>query len=131
MRLVGHEARYGAFANVLYDFNVGLPYLYPYVGAGVGWQEDRFNNVSAAGADIDKSKGVLAYQGIAGLAMPISYVPGLSATLSTASSVWRARVSSMDRRGGIPASAKLTHEYNNQILVGLRHRCSHRSRTRR
>ncbi|MDE8346652.1 MAG: outer membrane beta-barrel protein, partial [Acidocella sp.] len=79
--LGGGEARYGAFVNALYDFDIGLPYLYPYVGAGVGWQEDAYQNFAADGAKVNKTRGSLAYQGIVGLSYPIAPVPGLSATL--------------------------------------------------
>lgn len=77
----GHEGRYGAFANGYYDFNVGLPYLFPYVGAGIGWQDVAFNNLDAGPFSFNKTRGALAYQGIAGVSIPITYVPGLSATL--------------------------------------------------
>ncbi|OYV49251.1 MAG: flagellar motor protein MotB [Acidocella sp. 20-58-15] len=117
----GSEARYGIFGNVLYDFDIGLPYLYPYIGVGIGWQEDNFNNFNAAGASINKTRGALAYQGIAGLAIPISTVPGLSATVE-----YRFVGLANSRKfngsfSGLPASAKFLHEYNNQILVGLRY----------
>ena len=115
----GHEARYGAFGNVLYDFNVGLPYLYPYVGAGVGWQEDRLNDISAAGAFVNKTKSVLAYQAIAGVAVPIAYVPGLSATLEYRFVGLAGARKINGEYGGVPAGAKLMHEYNQQVLVGL------------
>ncbi len=117
----GSEARYGIFGNVLYDFDIGLPYLYPYVGAGIGWQEDNFNSFNAAGASINKTRGALAYQGIAGLAIPIAYVPGLSATVEYRF-VGLANSRKFDGSyNGLPASAKFLHEYNNQILVGLRY----------
>jgi hypothetical protein len=33
----GGETTYGPMANILYDISIGLP-IYPYVGAGVGYQ---------------------------------------------------------------------------------------------
>jgi outer membrane protein OmpA-like peptidoglycan-associated protein len=117
----GSEARYGVFGNVLYDFDVGLPYLYPYVGGGIGWQEADLNSFGAGGASTTETRGALAYQGIAGLAVPIAYVPGLSATLEYRF-VGLANSRKYDGSyDGLPASAKLLHEYNNQILVGLRY----------
>ena len=77
----GHEGRYGVFTNGYYDFDVGLPYLFPYLGAGIGYQEDAFNSFTPGGFDFNKTKGAFAYQGIAGLAFPIPRVPGLSATV--------------------------------------------------
>jgi outer membrane protein OmpA-like peptidoglycan-associated protein len=118
----GKEEKYGAFANVLYDFDIGLPYLFPYVGAGVGWQYSSFEGFSADGvANINKTRGALAYQGIAGLSFPIAPVPGLSATLEyrfTALEGARKYRGSVD---GFGASAKFLHEYNNSFQAGLRY----------
>jgi outer membrane protein OmpA-like peptidoglycan-associated protein len=117
----GRNRQYGAFANVLYDFDVGLPYLYPYVGGGVGWQESDFDNLDFGGASFTKTKGSLAYQGIAGLAFPIPGVAGLSATVEyrfTALAGSRKFNGSFD---GTPATFKVTHEYNNSIQAGLRY----------
>jgi outer membrane protein OmpA-like peptidoglycan-associated protein len=117
----GAERRYGVFVNGLFDFDIGLPYLYPYVGAGVGWQEDEFHDFGADGASFQKTKGALAYQGIAGLSYPIAYVPGLSFTLEYR---FVALAGSRKFNGGfdgLPATFKVTHEYNNQINAGLRY----------
>jgi OmpA-OmpF porin, OOP family len=117
----GHEGRYGVFANGYYDFDVGLPYLFPYLGAGIGYQEDAFNSFTPGAADFNKTKGVFAYQGIAGVAFPIVQVPGLSATLEyrlvalTGSRKFNGAVN------GLPATFKVAQEYNNQINVGLRY----------
>ena len=81
----GKNENYGVFANGFYDFDVGLPYLFPYLGAGVGYQTAYFNgyntNTSAGSIFLNKTRGAFAYQGIAGLALPIPGVPGLSATI--------------------------------------------------
>ena len=116
----GTAARYGAFVNADYDFDIGLPYLYPYAGVGIGWQENHLDYKSPF-ADFNKTKGALAYQGIVGLAFPVAYVPGLSATLEyrfvaiAGSTKYHFGVS------GAPASVKLGHQYNNQIMLGLRY----------
>jgi outer membrane protein OmpA-like peptidoglycan-associated protein len=117
----GTERKYGAFVNVLYDLDVGLPYLYPYLGAGAGWQFDEDHNLDAGGLAFQKTRGSLAYQGIAGVAFPITYVPGLSATLEYR---FVALANSRKYDGnflGEPASMKNDHEYNNEILVGARY----------
>jgi outer membrane protein OmpA-like peptidoglycan-associated protein len=117
----GGEARYGVFGNVLYDFDIGLPYLYPYVGAGVGWQEDAWRAYDFNGARFDKTKGSLAYQGIAGVAYPIAYVPGLSATLDYRFIGLAGSRKFKGNDAGLPAQFKVTHEYNNEVTVGLRY----------
>jgi outer membrane protein OmpA-like peptidoglycan-associated protein len=119
----GKESKYGAFANAFYDFDIGLPYLYPYIGAGVGWQLVDFNDFSSGPVGINKTKGALAYQGIAGIAYPIPYVPGLSATLE-----YRFIGLATSRKytggtfgGNLPVSFKIQHEYNNSVQIGLRY----------
>jgi outer membrane protein OmpA-like peptidoglycan-associated protein len=117
----GYEGRYGVFANAYYDFDIGLPYLFPYVGAGIGWQEDAFNSLNANGYSFNKTRGSFAYQGIVGLSYPISFVPGLSATLEYR---FVALADSRKFNGsfeGAPVSMKVGSEYNNQINVGLRY----------
>ena len=109
------------FANAYYDFDMGLPFLYPYLGAGIGWQEVAFNGLDAGPYSFNKTRGALAYQGIAGLSFPIRYVPGLSATLEYR---FVALADSRKYDGayeGMPTSMKVGSEYNNEINVGLRY----------
>ena len=72
--LSGHLLSYGTLANALYDFNVGIPYVAPYIGAGAGviW-----NDLTHSGS--------FAYQAIGGLSFPIARAPGVSLTADTAS----------------------------------------------
>jgi outer membrane protein OmpA-like peptidoglycan-associated protein len=117
----GDEGRYGVFANAYYDFDIGLPYLFPYLGAGIGWQNVTFNGLNAGGFSFNKTRGALAYQGIAGVSFPISSVPGLSATLEYR---FVALADSRKYDGsfqGMPSSMKVGSEYNNEINVGLRY----------
>jgi outer membrane protein OmpA-like peptidoglycan-associated protein len=118
----GKEQKYGVFLNGFYDFALGLP-VFPYLGAGVGYQISDFQNFNSQGLSVNKGRGALAYQGIAGLALPIAAVPGLSATLEYR---FTALAGSRKYRGGYgtpatPASFKVGNEYNNSILVGLRY----------
>jgi outer membrane protein OmpA-like peptidoglycan-associated protein len=119
----GKEEQYGAFANVLYDFDVGLPWMYPYVGGGVGWQLSDYNNLSAGGLDVNKTRGALAYQGIAGASFPIPAVPGLSLTVD-----YRFIGLAESRKyngetavGNLPVSIKADHQYTNVIEGGFRY----------
>ena len=91
----GDEYKYGVFANVLYDiplnsFGFNSP-LFPYVGAGVGYVHNQFNNVhiSSNGANgvtntFFRSTGQndnLGVQGIVGVSFPVyDFVPGLAFT---------------------------------------------------
>jgi OOP family OmpA-OmpF porin len=81
-RAGGYQQEYGGFVNVLYDFNFGLP-IYPYLGVGAGGQIlDAHNfNQSTPGFVFPNpsgshSNGAFAYQGIAGAAYPLPWVPG-------------------------------------------------------
>ena len=118
----GHESQYGGFINGIYDFDVGLPWLYPYAGAGVGWQVARYDNFRSGGTIVNQSRGSFAYQGIAGLSFPIAPVVGLSATLE-----YRFIGLTAARRydvAGTSTSFRQQGEYNNEINVELRYEFS-------
>ncbi|MBP0493096.1 OmpA family protein [Pararoseomonas indoligenes] len=92
-RVQGTSRSYGVMGNVFYDLDLaqwGVPsYVQPYLGAGVGYVWREFDDVGltfpgAGGARIRDSgtDGRFAYQGIAGLAFPLTRlgVPGLTLT---------------------------------------------------
>jgi OOP family OmpA-OmpF porin len=119
----GTEQKYGAMANVLYDFTM-VPVVQPYVGVGAGYQWAQENNLhasSALGAASAKNdtEGKFAYQGIIGAALPIAGAPGLAATLD-----YRFMGLVGDRNySGTAAGVnfKLDHDYNHTVLIGLRY----------
>ena len=82
----GENQEYGGMFNALYDFDIGMPFVFPYLGLGVGYQETNWHNVHASGstvpviARVDGTDGNFAYQGIAGFSFPIAGFPGLSLT---------------------------------------------------
>jgi OmpA-OmpF porin, OOP family len=121
----GKEQKYGAFVNGFYDFDVGLPWLFPYLGAGVGYQVSDFDNYNTGPIFINKGRGALAYQGIAGLAFPIPEIPGLSATIEYRfmALTGSRKFNGSDFVGGHATNASITmgSEYNNSILVGMRY----------
>jgi outer membrane protein OmpA-like peptidoglycan-associated protein len=81
-RAFGGLDTYGPMLNALYDINVGLP-VFPYVGAGVGYQwmgmDKRVYDTSYRDYD-SGTRGSFAYDVIAGLSYPLPMVPGLSLT---------------------------------------------------
>lgn len=119
----GHLRRYGVFMNSIFDFDVGLPWLYPYLGAGLGFQQVDYK-LSQPSAASDQTHGSLAYQGIFGVSFPIPQVVGLSATLD-----YRFIGLATARKyhgdvNGLPGTFKTQGEYNNQFNVGLRYEFS-------
>ncbi len=115
------EQKFGGMANVLYDFDIGLSYLYPYLGAGAGYMHvDRSLDLP--------SSGVLAYQGIAGVSVPIAIVPGLSATieyrfldLDTSKNSEYAPGNFAIGLTSFSQTNKFSAEYNHSILLGIRY----------
>jgi OOP family OmpA-OmpF porin len=77
----------GIMVNALFDLDVRSPYVFPYVGLGVGYQWTRLNNFSdtrigAPGAfSAGGVTGGIAGQAIGGLSFPIPNMPGLSLTV--------------------------------------------------
>ena len=59
------------FVNGLYDFNNLVPYVVPYVGAGIGVGFVGADNIGTAAGHASGNDTKLAYQGIAGLSVPI------------------------------------------------------------
>jgi outer membrane protein OmpA-like peptidoglycan-associated protein len=126
----GQELKYGGMFNVLYDFVDLTPYVTPYIGAGAGYQEEQFHNVrlvTPAGAAVQtgtSSRGSFAYQGIAGVAFPVS--PALALTLDyrfMGLANNRSYGAAVLTPGGAitPANIKSTNNYNNMALVGIRY----------
>lgn len=75
----GRAQTYGVMANVLFDIDLGLGWVYPYIGAGAGYAWTKWD-INSNGSIVDDTDGQFAYQGIVGAAFPIDAVPGLSIT---------------------------------------------------
>jgi opacity protein-like surface antigen len=84
----GHLHTYGAMANVLFDIDIGVPWLYPYVGGGAGYAWSNFSRqrtftpaaFPTLSANFNQTEGNFAFQAIGGLSFPIPGAPGLSIT---------------------------------------------------
>ncbi|MBE9605886.1 OmpA family protein [Acetobacteraceae bacterium H6797] len=120
----GYNYGIGAMANVLYDFDLGLPMgITPYIGGGVGYAWLNYQDVKLKGVtdtlDIFGSDGAFAYQGIAGLSLPISSVPGLSLT---AEYRYFATLEQELKARSTTDSGKVKVDYaNHSVLIGLRY----------
>jgi outer membrane protein OmpA-like peptidoglycan-associated protein len=124
----GTVETFGGFGNILYDLDIGMP-LYPYVGAGVGYERIGVNGAShSVGANSISYGGHdsgLAAQGILGVSFPISGAPGLSITgeYRFVADVDNYKYGGSATIGGVtsPASVKFGDQYNHQALIGLRY----------
>ena len=129
----GREQKYGGMGNVLFDLDIGSPYIYPYIGAGVGYEvvNDRARLFSGPNAAfVDGTKGDFAYQAIAGLSFPIPPVIGLSLTAEYRYFAVSGRrdLNAQIVGPGIVGSGivgsglvRAQADYNHSLLIGLRY----------
>ena len=122
----GDEQKAGGMVNVLYDFVGVMPVVQPYIGAGVGYEEEMLQNfhITAPNGFVagtkNEGKGSFAYQAILGAAVPVPMVPGLAIT---------AEYRFMGLAGTRSYSANLAplgnaisqNNYNHSFLVGFRY----------
>ncbi len=124
--VTGKVTSYGAMANVLYDIDLGAPGgITPYVGAGAGYMWSKLTDVgNLTSEQYTGETGNWAGQGIVGLSMPISAVPGLALTaeyrylMTGGVEVDKSR----DRVNGTTRNANLSLDnVNHSVLVGMRY----------
>ena len=127
----GKVRTWGVMANAIYDMDIGVPWIYPYVGVGAGYQWTKLNSVTSVqpggpfGAAISSQSGAFAGQAIIGASFPVPNVPGLSFT---------ADYRFMDILGGEkmngvstggagfrPATLKTHNQFNHDLVFGIRY----------
>ncbi len=111
--LTGAEQKTGAMANVLFDMDIGSPWVYPYLGAGAGSQ---WVQLTRGGVTI--SDPSFAYQAIAGTSFPIPWVVGLSVTAE-----YRFLGVAGQRKFPVVngVSAYATDDNNHAVMLGVRY----------
>ena len=125
----GREQKYGPMANVLFDLDIGSPYVFPYIGAGAGYSYvARRLRVAATDGTLNVQGGTdnsFAYQAIAGLSFPIPPVVGLSLTAE-----YRYYALAGERQfgrtisgpgGASSAQVRTADDINHSLLLGLRY----------
>jgi OmpA-OmpF porin, OOP family len=130
----GNLHTYGVMANALYDLDIRVPWLYPYIGGGVGYAWSHFSRQRVfTGADfpylsqnLDQTQGGFAFQAIGGLSFPIHNVPGLSVTteyrfFGIPGSETFTGTDTLSGGPPVPVSFKVQHQYNHSFLLGVRY----------
>lgn len=129
----GSLRNYGVMANALFDMDIGVPWLYPYVGAGAGYQWTHVNGLSVAQAGgpfhlaVNDTSGTFAWQAMAGLGIPIAGMPGLSATLEyrfmqiLSGETFDGSATLAAGAAPVPAQLKLSSRYDHALLIGVRY----------
>ncbi|GAN55531.1 OmpA family protein [Tanticharoenia sakaeratensis] len=135
----GRQQSYGTMVNGLFDMDIGKSWLYPYFGGGIGyaWQHSTANIVAPNGVFSQQSGGTygaMSWQGIFGLAFPVPWVVGLSATAEYR--FWSMlgpqshRATSYGTIGGYDVSRPAQFavgnrddrtDYNHSLMLGLRY----------
>ena len=131
----GSVQTYGAMANVLFDIDVGAPWIYPYIGGGAGYAWTNFNRTTvftpaafpALGSHFDQTQGGFAFQAIGGLSFPMPRVPGLSLTTEYRffgkpySETFDGSQSVSGLAAPVPIALKAQSQYNHSFMLGVRY----------
>jgi OmpA-OmpF porin, OOP family len=131
----GNLHTYGAMANAFFDMDIGVPWLYPYIGGGVGYAWSNFSrqrsftaaNFPYLNQNFDQTQGNFAFQAIGGLSFPIPDVPGLSATAEyrffgiPGSETFSGSDTVAGFSGPVSEHIKVLHQYDHSFLLGVRY----------
>lgn len=142
MSASGSEQDFAVMANALYDIDLrsslGISFLVPYVGIGVGYDRTSLDSVHFSGGGqnfaFSGSTGSFAVQGILGASFPVPVVPGLAFTaeyryfalpdsrvFSGTATFAPGAVSPGSPAMTEPASARLQSAVTHSLLLGVRY----------
>ena len=127
----GRQESWGVMGNVMLDLGQIGPVM-PYIGVGAGyvvtdWAGVRgYSQNGALRMTVDDSDGRFAYQGIAGLAFPLSFAPGLALTaeyrfLGTLQPRLQARFDNPATGAAVARGTAEPDAYNQSVMLGLRY----------
>ena len=124
----GSVQHYGVMVNALFDMDIGVNWLYPYLGVGAGYQNTNLNNVAVnqIGGPFtyrsNDSKGGFAVQAIVGLSFPVPNMPGLSITPEYRfMDILGGEKFSGTTTGGAAAQIKLHNQFDHNFIIGVRY----------
>ena len=122
------ETKTGAMFNALFDLDIGSPYVFPYLGAGAGYQSiARTVSKNIAGTDyaVNSSHAAMAEQAIGGLSFPIPGAVGLSVTADYRFMVVNGTqdYTGTSTSGGttVPAGFRVRDDHTHSAMLGLRY----------
>ncbi|HET6606581.1 MAG TPA: OmpA family protein [Rhodopila sp.] len=128
----GTVRTWGVMGNALYDIDVGMPYVFPYVGLGAGYQWTKLNDVSFTqpggpfSYSSDSQSGAFAWQAIVGASFPLPWVPGLSATadyrfMDILGGEKFSGTGSGPGTGTVSSGLKLHNQFDHELVFGVRY----------
>ena len=135
----GNLHTYGVMANALFDMDIAVPWLYPYVGGGAGYAWTSGSNLKVTQSltvppagfptftnnfSSNTTQGNFAFQAIGGLAFPVPGVPGLSVTTEYRffGVLGDENISlTSSSPAATPTTLKLRNQYNHSFLLGVRY----------
>jgi outer membrane protein OmpA-like peptidoglycan-associated protein len=131
----GSMKTYAVMVNGLFDLDAGAPWIFPYLGGGLGYAWTNLSSQAAftpasfpmLGNRVDQTQGGFAFQAIGGLSFPVPNVPGLS--LATEYRFFaipgRENFTGVQSLAGIASPAPFTlraqHQSNHSFLLGVRY----------
>ena len=131
----GSVQTYGVLVNALFDIDVGAPWIYPYIGGGVGYAWTHLSRHSLFTPasfplirdSVGQTEGNFAFQAIGGLSFPIPGVPGLSLPTEyrffgiPGSESFTGTQLVAGVPSPVPVTFKVQHQYNHSFLLGVRY----------
>jgi outer membrane protein OmpA-like peptidoglycan-associated protein len=127
----GTTRTFGVMANALYDMDVGLPWMFPYVGAGAGYQWTKLNPLTTSepggpfSSSTSSQMGAFAWQAIVGASFPVPNVPGLSLTADYRfmDILGGAKYDGVVDNGGTLSSSRLKmhNQFDHDLVFGIRY----------
>ena len=127
----GTIRNYGVMANAVFDMDIGVPWVFPYLGGGAGYQWTKLNAVNATAlnggfaSSTSTQDGAFAVQGILGAAFPVPNVPGLSLTADYRfmDILGGGKYDGVVDNGGATTASqlKLHNQFDHDVVIGVRY----------
>jgi OOP family OmpA-OmpF porin len=127
----GSVRTWGVMTNAMFDMDIGVPWLFPYIGVGAGYQWTKLNSLAITqqggtfASLTDGQMGAFAGQAIFGASFPIPNMPGLSVTVDYRfmDILGGAKYDGVLTQGGISSASTLQmhNQFNNDVVFGVRY----------